>query len=88
MLTTIQVVMGIVLVYISGCRNDLGFHMYVCLCHGVSDKKIRKLAIEDGVTDIRGIKKCTALGSQCGKCVKQAKEVLAEASYFQLKRVS
>ncbi|TOF95792.1 (2Fe-2S)-binding protein, partial [Vibrio parahaemolyticus] len=38
--------------------------MYVCLCHGVSDKKIRKLAIDEGVTDIRGIKRCTALGSQ------------------------
>jgi len=23
--------------------------MYVCLCHGVSDKKIRKLAIDEGV---------------------------------------
>ncbi|TOC16734.1 bacterioferritin, partial [Vibrio parahaemolyticus] len=55
--------------------------MYVCLCHGVSDKKIRKLAIDEGVTDIRGIKRCTALGSQCGKCIKQAKEILAETHY-------
>ncbi len=37
--------------------------MYVCLCHGVSDKKIRKLVSEQGVTDIKGIKKCTALGN-------------------------
>ncbi|MDR9826871.1 (2Fe-2S)-binding protein [Vibrio sp. FNV 38] len=53
--------------------------MYVCLCHGISDKKIRKLAIEEGVQDIRSIKRCTSLGSQCGKCVKQAKEILNES---------
>ncbi|MBY7835358.1 (2Fe-2S)-binding protein [Vibrio fluvialis] len=57
--------------------------MYVCLCHGVSDKKIKKLALEQGITDIRGIKRCTALGSQCGKCVKQAKEILSETIVVQ-----
>ncbi|EGQ7678321.1 (2Fe-2S)-binding protein [Vibrio parahaemolyticus] len=62
--------------------------MYVCLCYGVSDKKIRKLAIDEGVTDIRGIKRCTALGSQCGKCIKQAKEILAETHYTELRQAS
>ena len=62
--------------------------MYVCLCHGVSDKKIRKLAIDEGVTDIKGIKRCTALGSQCGECIKQAKEILAETEYLTLKQAS
>lgn len=62
--------------------------MYVCLCHGVSDKKIRKLAIDEGVSDIKGIKRCTALGSQCGKCIKQAKEILAETEYLTLKQAS
>lgn len=62
--------------------------MYVCLCHGVSDKKIRKLAIDEGITDIRGIKKCTALGSQCGKCIKQAKSILAETEHVALKQAS
>ncbi|MCG3723865.1 (2Fe-2S)-binding protein [Vibrio cincinnatiensis] len=59
--------------------------MYVCLCHGISDKKIKKLALESGISDIRGIKRCTALGSQCGKCVKQAKEILSTTipSYLQ-----
>ena len=54
--------------------------MYVCLCHGVSDKKIRKLIVEEGITDIKGIKKCTALGSQCGKCVRSAKEIINESA--------
>ncbi|MCR9299327.1 (2Fe-2S)-binding protein [Vibrio fluvialis] len=62
--------------------------MYVCLCHGVSDKKIKKLALEQGITDIRGIKRCTALGSQCGKCVKQAKEILSETIIVQYQQAS
>ncbi|WP_081305552.1 (2Fe-2S)-binding protein [Vibrio coralliilyticus] len=62
--------------------------MYVCLCHGVSDNKIRKLALEEGITDIRGIKKCTALGSQCGKCVKMAKEILNETGVVQYQKAS
>lgn len=62
--------------------------MYVCLCHGISDKRIRKLAVEQGITDIKGIKRCTALGSQCGKCIKPTKEILAETSYLQLKQAS
>ncbi|EOB4973578.1 (2Fe-2S)-binding protein [Vibrio fluvialis] len=62
--------------------------MYVCLCHGVSDKKIKKIALEQGITDIRGIKRCTALGSQCGKCVKQAKEILSETIVVQYQQAS
>ncbi|EGU36667.1 bacterioferritin-associated ferredoxin [Vibrio sp. N418] len=54
--------------------------MYVCLCHGVSDKKIKQLVLEEGVADMRSIRKCTALGSQCGKCVKQAKQILNETA--------
>ncbi|MCZ4374268.1 (2Fe-2S)-binding protein [Vibrio diazotrophicus] len=62
--------------------------MYVCLCHGISDKKIKKLAIEQGITDIRGIRQCTPLGSQCGKCVRQAKEILSEVEVVQLQQAS
>ncbi|MDF2155699.1 (2Fe-2S)-binding protein [Vibrio sp. CAU 1672] len=60
--------------------------MFVCLCHGISDKKIKKLAIEQGITDIRGIKKCTSLGTQCGKCIRQTKQILAQAGYPPLKQ--
>ncbi|MGF1698673.1 (2Fe-2S)-binding protein [Vibrio kyushuensis] len=60
--------------------------MYVCLCHGISDKKIKKLVIEEGVSDIRGIKKCTALGSQCGKCVRPTKEIIDETLSVQFKQ--
>ncbi|MCG9693763.1 bacterioferritin-associated ferredoxin [Vibrio sp. Isolate22] len=62
--------------------------MYVCLCHGVSDKKIRKLVLEEGITDIKGIKKCTALGSQCGKCVRSAKKVINDTAKDLFKQAS
>ena len=62
--------------------------MYVCLCHGVSDKKIKRLALEEGMTDIRDIKKCTALGSQCGKCVRQAKLILNDIAASTYKQAS
>ncbi|RXJ73418.1 bacterioferritin-associated ferredoxin [Veronia nyctiphanis] len=52
--------------------------MYVCLCHGISDKKLRKLAIEEGVSDIKHVRKVTPLGSQCGKCIRSAREILEE----------
>ncbi|USD60708.1 (2Fe-2S)-binding protein [Vibrio sp. SCSIO 43140] len=62
--------------------------MFVCLCHGISDKKLRKLALEEGISDMRTIRRCTSLGSQCGKCVKQAKEILSETQALQLAKVS
>lgn len=62
--------------------------MYVCLCHGISDKKIRKLTIEDGISDIRGIRKITPLGSQCGKCIRQAKVIIEESIPLRFKKAS
>lgn len=62
--------------------------MIVCLCHSVSDKKLRKLILEDGVSDMKGIRCCTALGTQCGKCVRQAKEILNETVASQYQQVS
>lgn len=80
--------METILVYISRRILEKGLTMFVCLCHGISDKKLRKLALEDGISDMRSIRKCTALGSQCGKCVKQAKEILSEVSEIQFKQAS
>ncbi len=50
--------------------------MYVCICHGISDKTITKLAIEHNAYDVKDIKKLTPLGSQCGKCVRMTKDIL------------
>ncbi|MDW6002070.1 (2Fe-2S)-binding protein [Vibrio mangrovi] len=62
--------------------------MFVCLCHSVSDKKLRRLILEDGISDMREIRRCTALGSQCGKCVRQAKEILNDTVAAQYKQAS
>ncbi len=62
--------------------------MYVCLCHGISDKQIKKLVSHQGITDIRGVRKCTALGTQCGKCVRQAKEIINETVAQQFQQAS
>ena len=62
--------------------------MYVCLCHGISDKEIKKLMLEEGITDIKDIKKCTALGSQCGKCIKMTKEILNKIEILELSEAS
>ncbi|MDC0612374.1 (2Fe-2S)-binding protein [Vibrio sp.] len=53
--------------------------MIVCVCHSVSDKTLKKLVLEKNITDFREIRRCTALGSQCGKCVRLAKEVVNDA---------
>ncbi|ODP96793.1 MULTISPECIES: bacterioferritin-associated ferredoxin [Salinivibrio] len=50
--------------------------MFVCICHAVSDKTIKQLVNQQGVTSIRELRRLTPLGSQCGKCVRQAKEVI------------
>lgn len=60
--------------------------MYVCLCHGISDKKLKKLVIEQGMHDMRSIRKCTSLGSQCGKCVRLAKEIVNTSAQEQYQK--
>lgn len=52
--------------------------MIVCICKAVSDKAIRR-AVGEGVSSLREISRETGLGTCCGKCVPQAREVLAEA---------
>lgn len=62
--------------------------MFVCLCHGISDKKIVKLAQQQGIFDIRGLRQITPLGSQCGKCIRQARQILEETVVAQYQKAS
>lgn len=52
--------------------------MIVCICKVVSDKTIRRAAGE-GVVSLRELSRELGVGTCCGKCVPQAREVLAEA---------
>ncbi len=69
--------MVIIIIYIAN-YNEGEVVMIVCVCQSVSDKTIKKLVLEKNITNFREIKRCTALGSQCGKCVKLAKDVVDE----------
>ena len=52
--------------------------MVVCLCKGISDRKIRAL-VQDGATSVRDIIRTCQAGSDCGSCLCQLKELVAEA---------
>lgn len=51
--------------------------MYVCMCHGITDRQIRE-AVCDGVASMHEL--CAELGvaSGCGRCAQFAQEVLDE----------
>ena len=51
--------------------------MYVCICHAVTDKAIKKAA-ESGVTTIDELKLATGCASGCGSCVNEALSILIE----------
>jgi bacterioferritin-associated ferredoxin len=50
--------------------------MIVCICKAVSDKRIRNAA-KDGVTTLRELSRELGVGTCCGKCVPQAREILS-----------
>lgn len=52
--------------------------MYVCICRGVSDTRIRE-EVEQGATSLRELNERLGVASQCGKCGRCAKRVLKEA---------
>ena len=51
--------------------------MIVCVCHNVSDKKIRK-AVNEGLTTMPELRAELKVGTCCGKCNFCAKTVLRE----------
>jgi bacterioferritin-associated ferredoxin len=52
--------------------------MYVCVCHGVTDRDIRRAAA-DGVREVHELTMRLGLGSGCGSCRDEAAAVLADA---------
>ena len=51
--------------------------MFVCLCHGVTDKQIRQAA-EDGVREVHELTMRTGAGASCGSCLELAAQLLDE----------
>lgn len=52
--------------------------MYVCLCHAVSDKDIRK-AVEAGACSMRDLRNELQVATQCGRCGQCARNCLNDA---------
>jgi len=49
--------------------------MYVCICHGITDKDIQKAA-RAGVTTISQLAAETGATTGCGSCVDMAEDIL------------
>lgn len=47
--------------------------MYVCLCNGVSDKKIRRAVRQFHPQSFQQLRKFIPVGNQCGKCIRAAR---------------
>ncbi|MEW9798165.1 bacterioferritin-associated ferredoxin [Alteromonas sp. CYL-A6] len=50
--------------------------MFVCMCFGVTDKAIRQAVKEEGVGNLRDLRQHLELGSQCGKCIHMAQQII------------
>lgn len=51
--------------------------MYVCICHGITDKDIQKAA-RTGVTTISQLAAETGATTGCGSCLDMAEDILQQ----------
>lgn len=51
--------------------------MYVCLCHGITDRRLREAA-DAGARDLDTLAAMTGCGTGCGCCRETAERLLAE----------
>lgn len=49
--------------------------MYVCICHGVTEKDLQKAA-KQGANSLQDVKQMTGCATGCGSCADMALEVL------------
>lgn len=50
--------------------------MFVCLCHGITDKQIERTVREQGVGNIRELKQALSFGNSCGTCINMAQQLI------------
>jgi len=53
--------------------------MYVCICHGVTDKQIRAAA-ESGIDSLEGLSRHLSVATCCGRCAECAEQLLQESA--------
>ncbi|WP_371192843.1 bacterioferritin-associated ferredoxin [Glaciecola sp. SC05] len=50
--------------------------MFVCMCHGITDKQIENAVRSNSVGNIRDLKNQLGVGSQCGTCIDMAVSII------------
>ncbi len=63
-------------------------HMFVCLCHAITDTQIKE-AVGQGDMSLSDVKKRLGVASQCGKCAKMATQIIQaqvdiEPNYYEV----
>lgn len=53
--------------------------MYICICKNVTDRQIRKAVYEQDVSNLRQLRTCLGACDQCGKCARDANNVIRDA---------
>ena len=53
--------------------------MYVCICRQITDKQIRQRC-EEGVATFSELRAELGLASDCGRCGRYAREIIAEVA--------
>ena len=51
--------------------------MIVCVCHNISDHKIRQ-AVDEGASSLLDLRKQLSVGTCCGKCHSCAKSIVRD----------
>ena len=51
--------------------------MYVCVCHGITDRQIRR-AVEQGAHTLGEVQMNLPVGACCGRCEDCAREVIRD----------
>jgi len=52
--------------------------MYICLCNGVSDKKIRQTVRQFSPQSFQQLRKFIPVGNQCGKCIRATRAIMQD----------
>lgn len=50
--------------------------MFVCVCHGITDKQIKEAVENGGVGNMRELKQALNVGTQCGSCIETAQSII------------
>ncbi|WP_100655704.1 (2Fe-2S)-binding protein [Alteromonas flava] len=50
--------------------------MFICLCYGVTDRAIKQAVEEHGVGNLRELNQVLSLGTECGRCVQMAQQII------------